>query len=83
MLKLKPASLDWALAHVNRFDDTSMLPVPFEYSAIEHNWSDVRSYLSEQDILNWKVRAHRTLLAPKSRYVFRIITQLDPLDFLG
>ncbi|OPY65056.1 MAG: Reverse transcriptase (RNA-dependent DNA polymerase) [Syntrophorhabdaceae bacterium PtaU1.Bin034] len=82
MLRLKPASLDWALAHVNRFDDTTMLPLPFEYSAIEHNWSDIRSYLSGQDLLNWKVRAHRTLLAPKSRYAFRIITQLDPLDFL-
>ncbi len=82
MLRLKPASLDWALEHVNRFDDTSMLPLPFEYSAIQHVWSDVRSYLSGQDVLDWKVRAHRSLLAPKGRYAFRIITQLDPLDFL-
>jgi hypothetical protein len=28
------------------------------------------------------VRAHRTLLAPKSRYAFRVVTQLDLLDFL-
>lgn len=82
MLRLKPASLDWALEHVNRFDDTSMLPLPFEYSAVQHVWPDIRSYLSGQDVLNWKVRAHRTLLAPKGRYAFRIITQLDPLDFL-
>ena len=82
MLKLKPSSLDWAMEHVNRFDDTSMLPLPFEYSAIKLLWPDIRSYVSEQDALNWKVRAHRSLLAPKGRYAFRIITQLDPLDFL-
>jgi hypothetical protein len=59
-----------------------MLPLPFEYSAIQHVWTQIKSYLSGQDVLNWKVRAHRTLLAPKGRYAFRIITQLDPLDFL-
>lgn len=82
MLKLKPESLDWALEHVKRFDDTSMLPLPFEYMAIQHVWADIRDYLADQDVLNWKVRAHRSLLAPKGQYAFRIITQLDPLDFL-
>lgn len=82
MLKLKATSLDWALEHVKRFDDTDVLPLPFEYSAIAHGWSEIKSYLVVQDILNWKVRAHRTLLAPKSRYAFRVVTQLDPLDFL-
>jgi hypothetical protein len=82
MLKLKESSLDWALEHVKRFNDTDVLPLPFEYLAIDHVWSDIKSYLGAQDILNWKVRAHRTLLAPKSRYAFRVVTQLDPLDFL-
>ncbi len=82
MLKLKPASLDWASEHVKRFDDTDVLPLPFEYSAVEHVWTEIKSYLASQDILSWKVRAQRTLLAPKSRYAFRVVTQLDPLDFL-
>lgn len=82
MLILKPSSLDWALEHVKRFDDTDVLPLPFEYLAVEHVWSEIKSYLVSQDVLNWKVRAHRTLLAPKSRYAFRVVTQLDPLDFL-
>jgi len=82
MLKLKSSSLDWALEHVKRFDDTDVLPLPFEYSAIENRWPEIKTYLASQDILSWKVRAHRTLLAPKSRYAFRVVTQLDPLDFI-
>lgn len=82
MLKLKPSSLDWALEHVKRFNDTDVLPMPFEYLAINHGWSEIKSYLVSQDILTWRVHAHRTLLAPKSRYAFRVVTQLDPLDFL-
>lgn len=82
MLKLKTSSLDWALEHVKRFDDTDVLPLPFEYAAIEHVWPEIKSFLASQDVLNWKVRAHRSLLAPKGLYAFRVVTQLDPLDFL-
>lgn len=82
MLKLKPSSFDWVLEHVKRFGDTDVLPLPFEYLAIEHVWPEIKSYLASQDLLNWRVRAHRTLLAPKGRYAFRVVTQLDPLDFL-
>ncbi len=82
MLRLNPSSLDWALEHVKRFADTDVLPLPFEYSAIEDVWTDIKAYLLAQDVMNWKVRPHRTLLAPKSRYAFRVVTQLDPLDFL-
>ena len=82
MLKLEPSSLDWALEHVKRFGDTDVLPLPFEYLAVEHVWTEIKEYLVSQDILSWKVRAHRTLLAPKSRYAFRVVTQLDPLDFI-
>jgi hypothetical protein len=82
MLKLKPSSLDWALEHVKRFNDTDVLPLPFEYLAIDHGWSEIKSYIIAQDILKWRVYAHRTLLTPKSRYAFRVVTQLDPLDFL-
>jgi Reverse transcriptase (RNA-dependent DNA polymerase) len=82
MIKLKTTTLDWALAHVKRFGGTDVLPTPFEYDAIEHSWSNIKSYLSNQNLFDWNVRAQRTLLAPKSRYAFRVITQIDPLDFL-
>ncbi len=82
MLKLTEAALNWALAHALNYGDTDALPLPFEYRAIKHDWDAVRAYLLSVNILDWKVRPHRTLLAPKARYGFRVITQLDPLDFL-
>lgn len=59
-----------------------MFPLPFEYEAIRYDWANVRSFLAQQDVQKWIVRPHRTMLSPKSKYGFRVITQLDPLDFL-
>jgi hypothetical protein len=82
MLTLQPSTFDWALAHVLRYRDTDVLPFPFEFRAIEHDWENVRKYLMAADVSSWAVRPHRTLIAPKARYGFRVVTQLDPLDFL-
>jgi Reverse transcriptase (RNA-dependent DNA polymerase) len=82
MIRLQTASLDWALAHVEAHGDTDVLPLPFEYAAIRHDWTTVRAHLAECDVTEWTVRPHRALLAPKARYGFRVVTQLDPLDFL-
>lgn len=82
MLNLQPPSLDWALKHLEEFGDTDVLPIPFEYKAIRHDWSAVRNHLAQQDILSWSVRSSRTMLAPKARHGFRVITQIDPLDLL-
>ena len=82
MITLQEKSLDWALAHVETCGDTDVFPIPFEYKAIRHNWEILKPQLAKQNILEWTVRPLRILLAPKARYGFRIITQLDPLDFL-
>ena len=82
MLKLSPATLDWAIKHTLAFGDTDIFPMPFEYKAIENDWPVIRDYLSNVDVLNWATRPHRALLSPKARYGFRPATQLDPLDFL-
>lgn len=81
MLKLKDKSLDLALAHIEKFGDTNIFPVPFEFKAIRHSWDSlIKPYLIQQDMLNWVVRPSRRCLTPKHRYGFRISTQLDPLD---
>ena len=82
MITLQEQSLDWALAHAEACGDTDVFPIPFEYKAIRHHWETLRSQLAEQDVLKWTVRPLRNLLAPKARYGFRVVTQLDPLDFL-
>ncbi len=82
MLRLKETSLEWALKHALNLGDTDVFPIPFEYRALESDWSDTKKYLRGVDVLEWQVRPLRTLLAPKGKFGFRIITQLDPLDFL-
>lgn len=82
MLTLQANSLNWALEHALRFGDTDVFPLSFEYQAIQHDWNDLRTWLENQNILKWQVRPHRTLLSPKAKHGFRVITQLDPLDFL-
>lgn len=81
MLKISEDSLDWALKHIEKYGDTDIFPVPFEYKVIRYYWENgLKQYLLDQDLLKWTVRPHRKLLTPKHKYGFRIATQLDPLD---
>lgn len=82
MLTLQENSLNWALDHALKYGDTDVFPLAFEYEAIQHDWTNLRAWLEAQNILEWQVRPHRTLLSPKAKHGFRVITQLDPLDFL-
>lgn len=78
--QLSGASLDQALKHIETFGDTDILPVPFEYKAIRHQWARVRSYLEGVDIGQWSTSPARTCLSPKHTHSFRTATQLNPLD---
>ena len=83
MLNLSTSSFDWALKQAERLGDTNRIfPMPFEFSAIRHDWCRMVSFLSSKDVLNWEVRPGRECLSPKSARSFRISTQLDPLDWL-
>lgn len=75
-------SLEWALKHVENFGDTIFLPRAFEYQAIRHDWPEIKKWLMTQDLRNWSSRPFRRFLASKSRYSFRYVTQLDPLEYL-
>jgi hypothetical protein len=80
MLNLDPDSIKWSIKSILKYGDTDVFPKSFEYDAINDNIDFIIDYLSSQNILEWYVRPHRSLLAPKARYGFRIVTQLDPLD---
>jgi hypothetical protein len=81
-MKLSALSLNWALAHVERFGDTDIFPKPFEFEAIRWDWGQLLPELTEIDLLDYPTRPFRRTLTPKSRYGFRVATQLDPLDSL-
>lgn len=81
MLKISEASIEWTLKHIEKYGDTDIFPMPFEFKVIRHQWENgLKKYLLDQDILKWTVRPYRRLLTPKHKYGFRIATQLDPLD---
>jgi len=82
MDKLQHVSLDWALTHIEKFGDTDIFPVPFEYVAIKHGWQAVRDELCEIDLADYNCNALRRFLVPKSSGGFRVTNQLDPFDTL-
>ncbi len=79
-MHLKKASLKWALAHVERFGDTDIFPLPFEFAAIRAEWSSILPELEAIDLETHQVGDFRRALTPKSRYGFRLATQLHPID---
>jgi len=81
-LNLSERSLDWALIHAESQNDTDIFPKIHEFEAMRHDWTTIKAWLQEKDILSWSVRPYRRCLAPKHRFGFRISTQLDPLDFI-
>jgi hypothetical protein len=79
-MKLQDASLDAALSHLEKFGDTDLLPNAFEIEAIRFSWPTIKAHLAAIDINNYTSRTSRRCLAPKGKYSFRVVTQLDPLD---
>jgi hypothetical protein len=82
MYRVARSSLDWALMHAEAHGDTDVLPIPFEFAALRHDWPRIAQKLTQQDVHDVVVRPHRQLMAPKARFGFRVLTQLDPIDFL-
>jgi hypothetical protein len=80
---LQPESLSWALTHVQRFGDTDIFPVPFEYEAIAHCWNSVGPHLQSIDFANYRITANRRVMVIKpGGGGFRAALQLDPFDHL-
>jgi reverse transcriptase-like protein len=79
---LQPASLAWALAHVRRFGDTDIFPLPFEYECLDHDWKSVGPFLASLDLTDYKIRPDSRVMVMKPGGGFRAATQLDPLDHL-
>jgi hypothetical protein len=80
--QLSQTSLDWASAHISRFGDTDIFPVPFEFEAIRHCWTTIKSDLASYDLGGYPTRAPQSVLVPKSPTGFRVSVQPDPIDGL-
>jgi Reverse transcriptase (RNA-dependent DNA polymerase) len=80
VFKLSEAAVDSALNHLESFGDTDIFPPAFEIAAIRHGWGPVKEWILKQDLDSWQQRTGRRCLAPKGRYGFRVVTQLDPIE---
>ncbi|MEM9954729.1 MAG: RNA-directed DNA polymerase [Chloroflexota bacterium] len=82
MDNLSQASLDWTLTHIEKFGDTDIFPIPFEYKAIRHTWNEIRKQLVEVNLENYSSNPFRQFLMPKPNGGFRVAIQLSPIDTL-
>lgn len=79
-MKLQETSLEWALKHLTKYYDSDFYPRLFEYEAIAHHWSEVKSYIQELDLSTYVPRTPFSSLAFKASSTFRVVHQLDPVD---
>lgn len=75
-------ALDWALTHIEKFGDTDIFPVDFEFRAMRHCWTWLRGEMEKLDLDKHSPRAYRRMVVPKPGGGFRAAVQLDPLDAL-
>lgn len=80
MLKLKENSIKWALNHINKYNDTYVFPMPFEFEAINENKDEVIKHIKRIDVSSFGLQTYRSEITPKNQVGFRISTQLDPID---
>lgn len=81
-MKLKKESLDWALLHLIKENDTDLFPAPIEISIINQKKEKIVSLLKEIDVGNYCWKSFRRFMIPKGELSYRMITQLHPLDSL-
>ncbi|MBD1903511.1 RNA-directed DNA polymerase [Trichocoleus sp. DQ-A3] len=79
-MKLEETSLEWALKHLTKYYDSDFYPKLFEYEAIAHYWSEVKSYIQGLDLLTYAPKTPFSSLAFKASGTFRVVHQLDPID---
>lgn len=81
-MKLSTFSLDWALAHLERYSDTDKFPHPFEVDVMRRQWASIRAQLAGVDLNSHRWAGERKMLVPKDAVSFRNAAQLDPFDSL-
>lgn len=79
-MKLTQASVEWAIASLNRRSDTDLFPKPVELEALVAPSSGAVTKVAALDISQHQPTAPRRFIVPKDDLSYRAATQLDPLD---
>ena len=64
--KLKGDSLAWALTHIQKFGDTDLFPVPFEYDVVKAYWTALLPALADRDLADYELSPAIKLMLPQS-----------------
>ena len=80
MFHLQPASIEWALKHLQRFYASDFFPKSFEFAAIADSWSDVKKHVRDLDLHTYVPQTPIRALALKPNGTFRVVHELDPID---
>lgn len=79
-MKLSEASLEWALTHLQRENDTDLFPEPIEIEIVNQQRAEIVKLLKDVDLGAYSWHPSRRFMVPKGELSYRMITQLDPLD---
>ena len=80
METVKEQHLEWAQKHLQKYSHSNFFPRIFEYSAIFHNWPNVKEYILSLDLTSYVPAASTTYLAYKYNRTYRAAHQLEPID---
>jgi len=79
-MKLLKESIEWAIIHLNKENDTDIFPKPIEIDLIKEKKDFCVEELLKIEIGNYKWHLPRRFLIPKDDLSYRVITQLNPMD---
>ena len=81
-MKISRSSLEWALEHLRKENDTDLFPQPLEIEILYHQKDFLLSKLENIDIGSYEWHSYRRFMIPKGELSYRIVTQLHPIDSL-
>jgi len=79
-MKLAAPSVEWAIEHLNRHNDTDLFPSLIEYNAIHQNVANMMDAVTSIDLPGNTYYPCRRFIIPKDEYSYRVATQLYPVD---
>src|SRR5688500_4873785 len=82
MRPLEDTSISSAIGHLTLAGDTDFFQPPFEIEALADTWQNRKALLEPIDLNSYVCGGSRRFIVPKSKFSYRVITQLDPLDSL-
>lgn len=80
MAILSEEALDFAKNHIEKYYDSDFFPKAFEFDALWHYWTDVKTELRNKNISKFLVSIPYNSTILKARGGYRVVHQLEPME---